>query len=290
MIATTLFGGLGNQMFIYAAVRAAALRNNTQMAFNLKQGFKDDIQFHRKLELYHFNLNLPEAKISTFDLPLGKYFRYISRKVGRNVLNPTIRFIRNVRMTSTWICNQDNVYLEGYWAGEHYFADFADVIRNDFTIKKEYITEDIKKELSAIKADGETHVFVGVRRYQECATNSAIPKGGLGEDADYYKKAMKYVADHVERPVFWVFSQAQDWFRENVDDGSYKVIYAQPKNGADSAIEDMYLMTQCEHAIISFSTYYWWAAWLITNPHKIVICPAVYYGRPTCCNGWKCIQ
>lgn len=290
MIATTLFGGLGNQMFIYAAVRAAALRNNTQMAFNLKQGFKDDFQFHRSLELQHFCLDLPEATIETFDMPFGKYLRYISRKIGRNILSPKMRFIKNREMPKDWICRQDNVYLEGYWASEHYFADFADEIRHDFTIKKEYVTEDLYKELSEIKACGETPVFVGVRRYQECTTLAAIPDGGLGEDAGYYKRAMKYIADHIERPVFWVFSQAQDWFRENVDDGSYKVLYAQPKKGADSAIEDMYLMTQCEHAIISFSTYYWWAAWLIKNPQKMVICPTVYSGRPTCCNGWKCIQ
>lgn len=46
MIATTLFGGLGNQMFIYAMVKSLALRNNTSYAFNKNNGFTTDVQFH----------------------------------------------------------------------------------------------------------------------------------------------------------------------------------------------------------------------------------------------------
>lgn len=290
MIATTLFGGLGNQMFIYAAVRAAALRNNTQMAFNLKQGFKDDVLFHRNLELHHFELELPEAGIASFDVPLGKYIRYVSRKAGRNILCPKIRYIRDDMVPKGWVCNQDNVYLEGYWAGVNHFEDYSETIRKDLTIKQQFITEEVINELSEIKKIGYTPVFVGVRRYQECATNSDIPNGGLGEDASYYKNAMRYISEHVENPVFWVFSQVQDWFRENVDDGSYKVVYAKPKKGADSAIQDMYLMTQCEHAIISFSTYYWWAAWLIKNTNKIIICPSTYKGRESHGDGWICME
>lgn len=286
MICTTLFGGLGNQMFIYAAVRAAALRNKTQMAFNLKQGFKDDVMFHRKLELHHFELELPKAGIKTFDIPLGKYFRFISRKAGRNILCPKMRYIQNELVPRGWVCNHNNAYLEGYWAGTNHFEDYSEIIRKDFTIKQQYITEDVKKELSEINRKGCTPVFVGVRRYQECATSSDIPNGGLGEDVNYYKKAMKYISEHVDKPLFWVFSQVQEWFRENVDDGSYNVVYARPKKGVDSAIEDMYLMTQCEHAIISYSTYYWWAAWLIKNTEKIVICPSTYDGKQSLCDGW----
>lgn len=42
MIATTLFGGMGNQMFIYAMARAMALRNGVSASFNIVDGFKYD--------------------------------------------------------------------------------------------------------------------------------------------------------------------------------------------------------------------------------------------------------
>ncbi len=54
MIATTLFGGLGNQMFIYATAKALSLHYRTPMAFNLRQGFEQDYKYQRHLELNHF--------------------------------------------------------------------------------------------------------------------------------------------------------------------------------------------------------------------------------------------
>lgn len=290
MITTTLYGGLGNQMFLYAAVRAASLRNETSMAFNLKQGFLDDKLYRRQLELHHFNLELPVAKISTFDIPLGKYVRFLSRKAGYNVLCPHIKFIVENKMPKTWVCDIKDAYLEGYWAGEKYFADFADVIRKDFTIRQQFITKSLKLELQQVTANGGTPVFIGVRRYQECATVSNIPNGGLGEDANYYRRAMQFIAARVEKPVFWVFSQAQEWFRNNVDDGTFNIVYAEPKKGDDSAIEDMFLMMQCSHSIISYSTYYWWAAWLINNKNKIVICPPSYEQNGSMCKDWICLK
>lgn len=40
MITTTLRGGLGNQMFMYAMVKAMAIKNKTAMAFNCKHPIK----------------------------------------------------------------------------------------------------------------------------------------------------------------------------------------------------------------------------------------------------------
>ena len=42
MIVSSLRGGLGNQMFIYAMVKAMALRNNVPFAFNLTTDFAND--------------------------------------------------------------------------------------------------------------------------------------------------------------------------------------------------------------------------------------------------------
>ncbi len=275
MIAATLYGGLGNQMFIYATVRATSLRNKTSMAFNLKQGFKDDIQFHRFLELNHFQLELPQSSIATFDVPLGKYIRFVSRKLGFNLLKPSMRFIQERKAQRDDIIKARNAFLEGYLSYESYFADYADVIRRDFTVKERYLTQPVMEELSSIKSYHRPIVMIGIRRYQECAKSSAIPPGGAAETPAYFKNAMEKIAEETVNPVFWVFSQQQEWFRENVDDGTYDVVYAKPKEGVDSAIEDLYLMMQCDHFIITKSTYYWWAAWLSKKTNKMVICPAI---------------
>lgn len=292
MITTTIWGGLGNQMFMYAAAKAMALRNHTQYAFNLKQGFIDDKLFNRHLELTNFNLTLPTAKVSTFDIPFGKGFRYISRKLGFNILKPWMEFIRESDHPDPRdIVNNStkHAYLQGYWGSEKYFLDIKDIIKRDFTIREELLGKHIFDELDHMRSLGNNLVMLGVRRYQECAKSSYIPKDGLNADEAYYRKALDYIASKVEHPVFVVFSQAQEWVKQNIDDGRYPFYYAKPKTGDLSAVEDFYLMKQCNHFIISNSTYYWWAAWLSKTDSNIVVCPR-YSNDKLLCSGWTQIK
>ncbi len=286
MIATTIWGGLGNQMFMYAAARAMSLRNHTELGLNLKQGFKDDYKFQRHLELQHFQMELPEADVDSFNIPLGKLFRKISKMVGFNILKPSSKVLNqteNVEDLLTY--KRKNVFLNGYWASEEYFVDFKEIIKKDFTIRGKELRKEVFEELRYMHSLGNNLIMMGVRRYQECKDPSYIPQGGLTADKEYYKKAMDYIASKVDDPVFCVFSQAHDWVRENVDDGKYKMYYVQSKTGENSAIEDLYLMNHCDHYIISNSTYYWWGAYLSKNDKRIVVCPKA--NRPHAnCKDW----
>lgn len=288
MIATTLFGGLGNQMFVYAMVRALSLRNDTEMAFNLNNGFATDYQFHRSLELNHFALSLPRNSLHTYDYGLaGRIVKNISRRVGFNIMKMSSRYmIEEDEMRfqkEIAFCAEKNLYLEGYWQSPLYFEDYADVIRKDFEIKTQ-IPVEVEDEMQSYKAENRPLVMVGVRRYQECKQISYLTEHVCTQN--YYLESMRYMAEQIADPLFIIFSQDCQWVKDNLT-GLYDVRIAKAKDGELSAISDLYIMSRCNHAIISNSSFYWWGAWL-QKPEggKMVIAPDNFINKNCCCTNW----
>jgi hypothetical protein len=64
-----------------------------------------------------------------------------------------------------------------------------------------------------------------------------------------------------------------NWARNNIQ-SRHPVTFAQEKGLHAGVIQDLYLMTQCRHAILSNSSLHWWAAWLNPSAEKTVIAPA----------------
>lgn len=285
MIATILQGGLGNQMFMYAMVRAMALRNGTSAVFNIKDGFAHDYAYHRKLELLNFNIHLERKSRITFEYPFSRYSLYASKNLGFNIFAPSYKFIKEkspLRFEKELIeCKERNLFLEGYWQSEKYFEDFRDVIRDDFIISMP-IDDCLKEELRQLKAYNRNLVFIGVRRYQECHSLAE----GILLDESYYNKAIELVESKVSSPVFVVFTQQQEWARNHLRSKN-NIVFVAPKEGDNSSVKDMYLMTNCNHAIISNSSFYWWGAWLSkANENGIVVAPNNFLNKDSVCDKW----
>lgn len=284
MISTIISGGLGNQMFMYAMARAMALRNGTTAVFNLKYGFDRDYTYHRKLELQNFNVKLNVSRRLTFDYPNSRFLLNVSRRAGFNILAPRYKYVKEslpLHFEEDLICMKDkNLFLEGYWQSERYFSDFRDIIRDEFSIIMP-IDIDVENELNRIRSIGKDTVFIGVRRYQEC---SSLPKGVL-LDESYYNRAIEIMESKLSNPMFVVFTQDPQWAKAHLKSKSI-IMYADSKEGTNSSVKDMYLMTHCRHAIISNSSFYWWGAWLSTEKDGIVIAPNNFLNRDSVCEKW----
>lgn len=285
MIATIIRGGLGNQMFMYAMTRAMALRNKTSAVYNLKDGFERDFAYRRKLELLNFNVHLERKPRVTFDYPFSRYSLYVSKRMGFNVFSPNYRYVKEKTPfrfePELKECKESNLFLDGYWQSEKYFDDYCDVIRDDFKITMP-IAEEVKTELCQWNLGEGNLVFIGVRRYQECKTLS----DGVLLDEDYYNNAIKIMESKVSSPRFIVFSQQQEWAKTHLKAKS-PIYYASPKEGDNSSVNDLFLMKQCHHAIISNSSFYWWGAWL-SKAHEegIVIAPNNFLNKNSVCDKW----
>ena len=287
MITTTLAGGLGNQMFMYAFTKSLALSKNTAYAFDIKSGFANDITFKRQLELCSLNVRLPESKLRTCSIGVRKLdnlIKKISRMLQRNILLPSYRLVMEDEnchyQPEIFQINSNNLYLEGYWQSPRYFEKYNDIIRSDFNITSQ-IPQETLNELDYWKSFNRPLVFVGVRRYQEC-NPSNVTWGVCGPD--YYKNAMRIIEDTIDNPLFIVFSQDIEWCKRFIHGDN--VIYAEPKSGPNSTISDLFLMKECDHAIISNSSFYWWGAWLQENSKHVVVASDNFMNKDFACNNW----
>ena len=87
---------------------------------------------------------------------------------------------------------------------------------------------------------------------------------------DYHKGAIAYIMEHVQDPIFFIFSDDPLWVRDNLK--VENATYVDWNSGKDSW-QDMCLMSCCKHNIIANSSFSWWGAWLNANSEKIVISP-----------------
>ena len=287
MVSTVVFGGLGNQLFIYATAKALSLRLGTSLVLNTSRGFKDDLLFHRGFELDNFNVSYAKDRLHTFDYAGGKAIRKISRLVGRNVLAPSCVFLRDCtdntgtdRRLLNLSCK--NVFLEGYWQSYDYFEDYADTIREDLKIVAPISGKALRLEQEVFTHVQGTPICIGVRRYQECTTPEMLGMlSVVGED--YYRAAVCKMKEMLDHPVFYVFTQDREWAAAHLA-GKLGADVRIVDNEGNRAIDDLYLMTKFKHHIISNSSFYWWGAWLARG--ETVISTASFHNPASNCKNW----
>ncbi len=283
MVITSLEGGIGNQLFMYAAAKALALEHGTDLILDTSQGFVNDYQFHRNFELENFDIHYRTNSFLTFNYRGGERIKTLSRKYGINIICPVYKFLRdntdNRGIDDRYFTlKSKNVYLEGYWQSEKYFHKHEDILRKElhFTFNKSANIESVAANI--LHESTATPVCVGIRRYQECLT---IPSFGI-VGADYYLEAMNYMKRKLPySPVFYIFSQDIKWVKQNIIPYANSPIEIMEEH---TTIEDLYLMSLFKYHIISNSTFYWWGAWLANG--NIVVSTKQFINKETNLSKW----
>ncbi len=280
MFYTAIKSGLGNQMFQYAYGYTAAKKAGLDLSLDTsaygRQFAKDT---PRNFTLQHFNI---EAKIAT-DEETARFhttLRFFLRRV-RNKLWP----FANMTFYPKEFAVKDGQYKEGYWQNEKYFIDCADDIRRQFTLKAGFGPEASRAldEIRACKEKGIITVLVHVRR-GDFVTNvhARAEQGAL--DIDYFKRGIDLIAERIALkakmgndfekniPSIHIFFASDDipWVLENIKTDFPSSAISAP---GIKDYEELLIMSNCDHFVISNSSFSWWAAWLSTNPNKIVIAP-----------------
>lgn len=270
MIVTKLVGGLGNQMFQYAAGRALAHRHGTQLYID-KRSF-GSYKVH-EYSLGHFSIDAPEAPVHLLPNPSGdsRIYRFIRAIKGGQKL--AVVQERSFTFDPETANLSDDVYLEGYWQSERYFEDVAQVIRSDFEIKTPQSQDNQEWQR---KIERSVSVSIHVRR-GDYVTNLSANKVHGTCPLSYYKKAIDTLRTALNSDiVLYVFSDDPDWVKANMDFDGVEQFYID-NNPAQKNYEDLRLMASCQHNIIANSTFSWWGAWLNPSPNKIVVAPALWF-------------
>ncbi len=265
MIITKLIGGLGNQMFQYAAGRALAYRLNTELKLD-KIIFKT-YKLH-KYELYYFNIKALFASqkgINKFKKHSLVLF-FTKRKFFKE---------KHFHFNPEFFKLKGNIYLKGYWPSEKYFKSIESVIRDDFSFKNE---PDRKNKKVLEKISKVNSVSIHIRRGDYVLNKKTNAYHGLCP-LKYYKKAIQIIKARTKTPTFFVFSDDIKWCKKNIKID--KNITFIDFNNRYKNYEDMRLMSNCKHNIIANSSFSWWGAWLNKNKNKIVIAPKKWFRDPS---------
>lgn len=279
MIITRLVGGLGNQMFQYAAGRRLADRLGAKLKLDLSLLHREG---NRQYGLDRFHVRAPVTRYLSLDFYEGRHNAalrpWIIRRYGAIVRSLYVVMKEPVDMSlsnEVLQTRRRHTILSGFWQSEKYFLDDAEAIRQDLTLKAPPIGQN--KDLMSVIAQVNA-VSLHVRRGDYVHKPQANAFHGLCS-LEYYQKAVARIAAQVPAPHFFIFSDDPEWSRLNLR-LSHPATFV-THNGADHAFEDLRLMSCCRHHIIANSSFSWWGAWLAAPPGGLVVAPERWYAVST---------
>ena len=238
MIITKLQGGLGNQLFQWAYGKALAVKHNTSLFLDASFYYNQTGNTPRVYELDKFPNLIYQDS-------------YIDAK-------ETISVVDNFNYGELLYNENYNYFLNGFWQSEKYFLNTSELIREQLQPTTE-ILEKLKKQING------KSVSLHVRRTDYVTSNGFHPV----QTVEYYNKAIETIGSYDQ---ILVFSDDINWCKENLN---YKnVLFVENQDN----VEDMWLMSLCDHNIIANSSFSWWGAWLNKNKDKIVVTPKNWFG------------
>jgi hypothetical protein len=260
MVIAKLMGGLGNQMFQYAAGRALAIKKSEPFYLDIstyKNGSSDLTS--RSFELSNYRIKsrpVPFHWNIWNKLPFNRMKSYYNE--------PFFHFSDKIFEVST------PVLISGFWQSERYFFDIRDLLVSEF-VPRQRMSKNAAKHLNQIKQ--KVSVALHIRRGDYVSNPTAARVHGVCS-INYYTSAVKLLQSEFEDLTFFIFSDDHDWVKKNLLIKAAEVLYM---DNINCAHEELFLMSQCRHNIISNSSFSWWGAWLNTTEGKKVVAPSPWF-------------
>lgn len=273
MVITKINGGLGNQMFMYAAGRRLAHVLGVELKMDISEFANYPL---RTYGLRAFNIHENIATPQEIAALTGKK-QWIVKRAFRRLLHrlqellPTHIKEKHFHFNPEILGLPDNVYLDGYWQSQKYFIDIENIIRREFTVKTPQTGQN---ERLAEMISSRESVSIHIRR-GDFILNPEVNKVHGICDLGYYSRSVKQLTKKIKNPHFFIFSDDFGCVNNKLK-LSFPTIFVD-HNGQDKDYEDMRLMSQCKYHIIANSSFSWWGAWLSQSVDKVVFAPKHWF-------------
>ena len=277
---------MGNQMFMYASAYSISKELNRSLYIDDETAFlsKKNVS---KFGLNLFNITSPIAPDTLKFKSLSGYFKrklliktdflrfkkkfYIEKK-DRNKKTNYSNYYKNLRF-------DNNLFLEGHFESERYFKDYGDEIKREFklknqvTLKKHPYFNEINKHNSVSICLRQNRFIEG--KGQNTSHNKQKSMNFTLEQINYINKSVNYIKSKISNPSFFLWSNDFSNIDKNKFNFNYKEIkFYNNDNTSDKRIQSLFLLKQCNHFIVTASTFNWWGAWLSERNDKIILRPS----------------
>ena len=230
-------GRLGNRLFQYASALGIARYSNRKILFS-----------PRLLRLKYL---LPNLTLETTKKTFWKKWERINEH-HNSIFNKRFFHLPNKNVTI-------GKYLQSYL----YSKDITNEIFKTFSginpaliklVDMKFIRKAQKEIRTKLLYTNHTTVCVHVRR------GDLLMGGGFkGPEPEELLYAMNWMEKRHNQVVFYVASNGMDWCQKHLK--TKNVFFS----NFTSAEKDFILMQSCDHMIMTFGTYGWWAAWMTSQ-------------------------
>lgn len=269
-------GGLGNQLFQYAAARSLADRLGCDLVLDLR-GLDESGDRPFQLNLYCIRASVASSQ-QVQGLPDWRASRWGRIRSNISQFAPAyfsfpIVWPRSFAFDARFDRITQPVYLVGYWQSEKYFDwNRTNLLRDLQLVAPLPLDTTLRDEIRSTRS-----VALHIRRGDYVTNSAAAQFHGLCDMA-YYHASINALRSRFPDIHVFVFSDEPAWARANLRlDVPTRFVDANP---TDKGHIDLELMRQCRHHVIANSSFSWWGSWLCESGEQVVYAPSRWFADP----------
>jgi hypothetical protein len=196
----------------------------------------------------------------------GIKYRYYQNKIL------PILYDKEMGFDSMWYNLKQDAFIAGYFTNEKYITNIKPLITDVF---QQFYEKNIG-EIPQCAKIGKSLVSVHIRRGDYLNLSNTFPLCTL----QYFQNAIQIIEKEIINPFYLIFTDDIEWFKENAISFNLGNRFLICSEIMKNTLLELTCMSNCNHHIISNSTFSWWGAWLNDNENKIVIGPKTWIAIP----------